>query len=195
MIIIGYQGIGKTTLSSTNKDFIDLESSTFFVDGNRRRDWYLEYCNVAESLSRQGYNVFVSSHKEVRDRLRRSDESVIAVVPSLDLKDFWIEKLRIRSEEDPSIKNKKAYLNARDRYEENIKEIKLDCHVTVEIYNKDYNLLNLINKAVILSEIKGLLNGSSFDEESLNLIKDELISKKYKYQEDKEVFEDVDDIF
>jgi len=36
MIVIGYQGIGKSTLSKTNDKYIDLESGNFFVDGTRQ---------------------------------------------------------------------------------------------------------------------------------------------------------------
>ena len=67
MIIIGYQGIGKSTLSARNLKYVDLESSNFWFDDPetkqrvRHFNWYEMYCNVAEYLSRQGYVVFVSS--------------------------------------------------------------------------------------------------------------------------------------
>lgn len=102
MIIIGYQGIGKSTLAARNLKYIDLESSNFWFDDPetkqrvRHSNWYEMYCNVAEDLSRQGYVVFVSSHQPVREKLSNSKEYVIACVPSLDLKDQWIEKLHIR---------------------------------------------------------------------------------------------------
>ena len=66
MIVIGYQGIGKSTLANKDLRFIDLESGNFWVDGKRADDWYKPYCQIAEHLSRQGYIVFTSSHEVVR---------------------------------------------------------------------------------------------------------------------------------
>lgn len=113
MIVIGYQGIGKSTLARKNLRYVDLESSYFRFSGldncrvhsnNEKKEnlvngildlvaefekenLYEVYCNVAENLSRQGYTVFVSSHQPVRERLLKSEEYVIVCVPSLDLKD------------------------------------------------------------------------------------------------------------
>lgn len=87
MIIIGYQGIGKSTLSSICLKYIDLESSVFWIDGKRHDDWYIAYTQIAENLSRQGYVVFVSSHEVVRNALKNSKEKVICCVPAPYLKD------------------------------------------------------------------------------------------------------------
>ena len=91
MIIIGYPGIGKSTLAGQN-NYIDLESSNFWNKGKRPDDWYIYYCNIALDLSRQGYVVFVSSHEAVRNRLKYAitDERIICIYPSLELKDEWI---------------------------------------------------------------------------------------------------------
>ena len=70
MIIIGYQGIGKSTLANIDNAYIDLESSNFWHKGERYDNWYIYYGKIAESLSRQNYNVFTSSHREVRDYLK-----------------------------------------------------------------------------------------------------------------------------
>lgn len=59
MIIVGYQGIGKSSLAGRDKKFIDLESGNFWIDGKRADDWYKPYCKIAEHLSQQGYYVFV----------------------------------------------------------------------------------------------------------------------------------------
>ena len=80
MIIIGYQGIGKSTLAGKNK-CIDLESGNFwFYDLEtyqkvRHNDWYIPYCNIANHLSEQGYIVFTSSHEVVRNELKKAVES------------------------------------------------------------------------------------------------------------------------
>lgn len=51
-IVVGYQGIGKSTLANSgNGKYIDLESSNFFVDNNRASNWATIYANIAESLA------------------------------------------------------------------------------------------------------------------------------------------------
>ena len=154
MIIIGYQGIGKSTLAARNLKYTDLESSNFWFDDPetkqrvRHSNWYEMYCNVAEDLSRQGYVVFVSSHQHVRERLSNSKEYVIACVPSLDLKDQWIEKLKLRYEETGLEKDYKAYMNAEDRFSENITEIMNSGFDNLIITNANYNLRNIIEIAM-----------------------------------------------
>lgn len=150
MIVIGYQGIGKTTLAARSLKYIDLESSNFWFDDPetkervRHSNWYEMYCNIAEDLSRQGYVVFVSSHQPVRERLSNSTEYVIACVPSLVLKDQWIEKLKLRYEETGLEKDYKAYMNAEDRFSENITEIMNSGFDNLIITNANYNLRNII---------------------------------------------------
>ena len=154
MIIIGYQGIGKSTLTRRVKGYIDLESSCFWYNGLRPQDWYIYYCQIAEDLSRQGYDVFVSSHEPVRKFLRNSKEKVIVIYPSLSLKDKWIEKLRIRYDNDPSEKNHKALLNAEDRYEDNIKELMDSGFDYGEITEMDYDLDVFIHNLMYMMETK-----------------------------------------
>lgn len=144
MIIIGYQGIGKTTLAQRSKDYIDLESSCFFNRGYRPNNWYVFYCNIADHLSKQGYRVFVSSHAEVRNRLRKhSTEEIFSIVPAEELEEQWKEKLYDRWIETRYKKDFKAYLNASDRYLENIREIKKD-FLYAQIDTMDYDLEQVI---------------------------------------------------
>lgn len=150
MIVIGYQGIGKSTLATKSLRYIDLESSSFWFDDPetkqrvRHGNWYEVYCNVAEDLSRQGYTVFVSSHQPVRERLSRSDEYVITCVPSLDLKDKWIEKLRSRYENSGLEKDYKAYMNAADSFTENVTEMMNSGFDVLEVEDMDYDLKKLL---------------------------------------------------
>ena len=123
MIVIGYQGIGKSSLAGRNNRFIDLESGNFLVDGKRADDWYKPYCQIAEHLSQQGYIVFTSSHEVVRKQLENSSETIVVAYPSIELKDEWIDKLEIRYANSGLEKDYKALMNAKDRYEENIKEL------------------------------------------------------------------------
>ena len=123
MIVIGYQGIGKSTLAGKDNRYIDLESGNFWVDGKRAEDWYKPYCQIAEHLSQQGYVVFTSSHEVVRNQLENSNEVVVLVYPSFELKDKWIEKLYYRYQDSVLEKDYKALMNAKDRYSDNIQEL------------------------------------------------------------------------
>lgn len=157
MIVIGYQGIGKSTLAGRNNRFIDLESGNFWVDGKRADDWYKPYCQIAEHLSQQGYIVFISSHEVVRKQLENSSEVVVVVYPSIELKDEWIDKLEERYAISKLEKDYKALMNAVDRYEENIKELSESNHkyCKVTLTKMDYDLeASLIH---IKNEIDGLL--------------------------------------
>lgn len=127
MVIIGYQGIGKSTLAKKNLKYIDLESGNFFVNGVRQDNWYKVYAQIAKHLSEQGYVVFVSSHQVVREELASIDVAVGACFPEIALKDKWIEKLQARYNASGEIKDYRALMNAKDRYCENIQEISSDC--------------------------------------------------------------------
>ena len=147
MIIVGYQGIGKSTLTRADHSdaFIDLESSNFWFkddDGKNIRwpNWYDIYCNLAEDLSSQGYIVFVSSHKAVRERLKRSTVGVCAIAPASYLKDEWIEKLEDRYNSSNSEKDYKALMNAKECYESNVTDILNDCKGGVIIDDIHYDL-------------------------------------------------------
>ena len=160
MIVIGYQGIGKSTLAARNLKYIDLESSNFWFEDPetkqrvRHSNWYEIYCNVAEDLSRQGYIVFVSSHQPVRERLSKSEEYVITCVPSLDLKEQWLEKLHIRFKESGLEKDYKAYMNALDRFTENITEIINSGFDALVINDMHYDLRNLIECTTVYERNK-----------------------------------------
>ena len=139
MIIIGYQGIGKSTLAGKD-NCIDLESGNFWVDGKRAEDWYIPYCQIANHLSEQGYTVFVSSHEFVRNELKKSKEGVAVICPSVELRDEWVAKLEERYNHTGLKKDYKAWKNAEERYEENILEIVDDDFATFYIRGMNYNL-------------------------------------------------------
>lgn len=112
MIIIGFPGVGKSSVANqthTSKMFtgyIDLESNNFpKTDG-----WEDTYCKVALDLSQQGYDVFVSSHKQVRDYLAKFQDvdDIIEVFPEAHLYDMWIERLSKRYDSTREEKHQKA---------------------------------------------------------------------------------------
>ena len=123
MIVVGYPGIGKSTLAGRDYKYIDLESENFWIDGERAEDWYKPYCKIAEHLSEQGYIVFVSSHEVVRQYLvENSRELVVLVYPSALLKSAWIDKLEQRYAKSGLEKDYKALMNIKYSYIENIRE-------------------------------------------------------------------------
>ena len=144
MIVIGYQGIGKSTLAKLDLRFVDLESGNFWVDGKRSDDWYKPYCQIAEHLSQQGYIVFTSSHEVVRNQLKDSDENVICCIPALYLKEKWIQRLKDRYEASGLDKDYKAYMNAADRFAENINEIANSGIDVLWLESIDYDLQDLV---------------------------------------------------
>lgn len=141
MIIIGYQGIGKSSLAGRDRKFIDLESGNFWIDGKRADDWYKPYCQIAEHLSKQGYVVFVSSHEVVRNQLKHSNEVVVLCYPSLKLKNMWTDKLENRYRNTGLEKDYKALMNAKKRFEENIRELsESNFNFRIELSEVDYDL-------------------------------------------------------
>ena len=146
MIIIGYQGIGKSTLAKDSLKYIDLESGNFWINGERDEQWYKPYCNIANHLSAQGYTVFTSSHKEVREELKNSSEVVKIAFPALELKTDWLIRLTNRYNESMLEEDYKALMNASLHYEDNINDLMNEPFDKIIINNIDYNLRELIEK-------------------------------------------------
>ena len=146
MIIIGYQGIGKSTLAKDSLKYIDLESRNFWINGERDEQWYKPYCNIANHLSAQGYTVFTSSHKEVREELKNSSEIVKIAFPALELKTDWLIRLTNRYNESMLEKDYKALMNASLYYEDNINDLMNEPFDKIIINNIDYNLRELIEE-------------------------------------------------
>ena len=120
MIIIGYPCIGKTSTADITNGCIDLESS-YFNNGNPK--WYESYINVALDLASQGYTVFVSSHSDVVHSLKISghlDIPVVVFCPSLEFKEDWIERAKLRFERTKADKDERAYNRIKEHFEEDI---------------------------------------------------------------------------
>ena len=154
MIIIGYQGIGKTTLSKNYYNYIDLESTNtwFEENGERKRwpNWAEIYVNFAVDLSENYHHtVFVSSHQVVRDELKKRDIPMVAVCcPRPELKEPWISRLRARYDYSGKDKDYRALMNAVDRYEENIAEIANSGFPVFWIDLMNYDLAKVIDDGV-----------------------------------------------
>lgn len=145
-VVVGYQGVGKSTLAFHNNLVIDLESSNFFVDSERPANWHIIYCNIARALCKQGYIVCISSHKEVRKELARHPASKqVIVYPTRTLKDAWIAKLRYRFDETQSMKDFKALKNAEDCFDKNIIDLEnQEGFERIGFSTMDYDLADLL---------------------------------------------------
>lgn len=154
MIIIGYQGIGKSSLAGRDK-YIDLESGNFWVDGKRDPEWYKPYCQIALHLHQQGFRVFTSSHEVVREYLKKIAGaelgSIYVCFPAPELKDAWIAKLQERYDRTHLDKDFKALANAKDRYIANIHELAYSGFNIIQINDMGYTLDTLID-SVVFSE-------------------------------------------
>ena len=157
MIFSAYQGIGKSTLAKNNLEIIDFESSCF---DKSNPNWYKDYVNAAINLHKQGYIVFISAHKVVRDYMlqqleNKNDYAMIMYDKNLEV--YCLDKLSERFEksceeygqEHPiSRKNWNAYQNAGAYFEDSYNEIKEDEKNglnVIWITDKDYDLESIIN--------------------------------------------------
>jgi uncharacterized protein involved in tolerance to divalent cations len=148
IIIIGYQGIGKSALGGWSK-CIDLESGNFFIGDKRADDWYIPYCQTALNIANQGYTVFVSSHKEVREYLAtvplmENIAIVVVMCPRRTMRDEWIERLQDRYNRTQLHKDYKALMNAKERYDENIAELHNCGLPVIQVGAMDYNLKDYV---------------------------------------------------
>lgn len=151
LIMIGYQGIGKSSCAGKN-GCIDLESSTFWFEGSRLENWYIPYCNIAMDLANQGYTVFTSSHKVVREQLASMPlmpnvGKVVIFCPETRFKKEWIQRLQDRYNRTGLTKDYKALANAKERFTENIFEL---INSGLPVYcpaHMDYDLMNYVCKA------------------------------------------------
>jgi hypothetical protein len=146
MIICGFPGIGKSTLAANSNQFIDLESSCF---GNPKpANWSKYYINIANHLSNQGFHVFVSSHHEVQVSLEtlKTDQDILLVYPSLDLKSDWLKRLEDRYNQTKLDKDMRAYNSIKQIYEPAVKSMQSNTGIKnhVVLDSMQYNLLNSI---------------------------------------------------
>lgn len=153
LIIIGYQGIGKSSCSG-KENCIDLESGCFWVGDKRADDWYIPYCNIAMHLANQGYVVFTSSHKVVYEHLAslplmENVGKVAVFCPDSRYKNEWVQRLQERYDRTGLHKDYKALMNAKDRYVENIREL-VNCGLPVvqPAYTPEYDLMDYVHKMI-----------------------------------------------
>ena len=144
MIISAYQGVGKSTLAKTDLKIIDLESSSF---DKASPNWYIDYCRVAMNLDKQGYIVFISSHKSVRDYLKSLGFiKYYMIMFAENTENSLIERLKERYDKSDSDKDYRAYMNAKMHFKDSLKEIADDKELnTYWITDMNYSLKDIIS--------------------------------------------------
>lgn len=88
MIVCGFPGTGKSTMAKFSR-WVDLESTPF------KKNWLL-YAEVAKHMSDNGYNVMISTHKEVLDALEQIEASYTVVIPPITDKNTYLLRYDMR---------------------------------------------------------------------------------------------------
>ena len=168
MIVMGYPCIGKTTLSQKSLEYIDLETTNFWLtkvtsqgkETYRPADWHKIYCNIAIDLHKQGYIVLTSPNIDIRmyfihckeKGILTFEDIVCTCFPSLKMKDFWIQRAQHRYDRDPSNKNKRALDHILDFYEDDITGMAHSPFIHIKLFNNNYDLDRVIQNQKRRSE-------------------------------------------
>lgn len=110
MIICGFPGIGKSSISRTLPGIVDLESTPF------NKNWEI-YANVIEHMNKN-YIVLCSSHMDLRKELNKRNINYIYVKPKKELKEEYIERYKKRGND------KKFIEQLSDNWDEYMKTLK-----------------------------------------------------------------------
>ena len=162
LIIIGYQGIGKSSIAGKD-GCIDLESSNFYVDGKRDPYWYIPYTKLAMDLANQGYTVCTSAHACVVHEFEtqqllgvthikyRNIGGIVVFRPKAgpEWKYAWIERLQKRYDKTSLTKDYRALESAKAHFSEHMKQ--LDCSV-FDVYTPDSLDYDLYDYVKIIRE-------------------------------------------
>ena len=146
-IISAFPGIGKTTLVQTNKNYVDLESSDYkWVDIDKtlsieerkgtaktiNPDFPANYIKKIIELTDMGFNVLISSHKEVREALQSRSIKYTIVLPSLDMKEEMINRYLSRG-------NQESFVNLlKTNYEKFVEDLSMDPNEKIVLKSGQY---------------------------------------------------------
>jgi hypothetical protein len=163
MIVLGYSGIGRTTLCEQHPGFkyVDLDSWPFRADRSDVSLWVKTYVMVATRLSAQGYIVFLDALEPVCDALVNSTEVVLLICPSLELESQWVKKLESRYHDSRSYDDYHAWIDADKNYEAQITKLLEYENMVACIDSMDYDLSRIIREFLSMYaqyENLGILN-------------------------------------
>lgn len=183
MIILGFTGIGKTTLAKNDKDYIDLEGDITSAD----------YLNYAYLLSDMGYNVFtrLDSYEDLSliDKFREDNfTNYLLVLPHNDILNEWFDKLLVSGN---TIRKNCLIDNSRNIFETiDFLNFCTDNYVYTKLITSiDYNLKEIIEDTFTFN-LKGKSNshedfiwGMSFDGEISSLDSENIAEIIYNKQD------------
>lgn len=146
-VISAFPGIGKTTLVQTNKNYVDLESSDYeWIDIDKalsieerkgtaktiNPDFPENYIKKIIGLTDMGFNVLISSHKEVREALQARGIKYTIVLPSLDMKEEMINRYLSRG-------NQENFVNLlKTNYEKFVEDLSMDPNDKIVLKHGEY---------------------------------------------------------
>lgn len=146
-IISAFPGIGKTTLVQTNKNYVDLESSDYkWIDIDKTlsieerkgtaktiNPYFPEnYIKKIIELTDTGFNVLISSHKEVREALQAQGIEYTIILPSLDMKEEMISRYLSRG-------NQESFVNLlKTNYEKFVGDLSIDPNEKIILKSGQY---------------------------------------------------------
>lgn len=146
-IISAFPGIGKTTLVQINKNYIDLESSDYkWIDIDKtlpieerkgtaktiNPDFPNNYIKKINELTGMGFNVLISSHKEVREALQAQGIEYTIILPSLDMKEEMINRYLSRG-------NQESFVNLlKTNYEKFVEDLSMDTNEKIVLKSGQY---------------------------------------------------------
>lgn len=152
LVFCGYPAIGKSSIGGECIQMpdgrwipiIDMETSLMRTEGwERPANWVQIYVNYVETMIDQGINVFCSTHGAVREELKKRGIEYVNVMPSLNIKDWWLIRLRDRWKKDPSQKNLLAYERGMEHYDEDIKGLQYGRYIEINVEH-NYDLQEVI---------------------------------------------------
>ena len=164
VIVCGYQGIGKSTVAKDIPNVIDLESSSFYGADKKTRpeNWAYFYVKIAIDQALRGNDVFLSCHDSVREQLylqyhdlydeERSYVAPLVIIPAIELKKEWENRLLDRYFISLEPKDRRAYEFHTKEFETNVNELISNTSLplpTIFIRDINYDLRELIYNYLI----------------------------------------------
>lgn len=169
VIVCGYQGIGKSTVAKDIPNIIDLESSSFYGADEKTRpeNWAYFYVKIAIDQALRGNDVFLSCHDSVREQLylqyhdlydeERSYVAPLVIIPAIELKREWENRLLDRYFISLEPKDRRAYEFHTKEFETNVNELISNTSLplpTIFIRDINYDLRELIYNYLINADDK-----------------------------------------
>lgn len=150
MIILCFQGCGKTCLADKSKGIIDLDSriaNRMCMVGNGKNipNWPVMYVDTLLYLDKQGYTVLGNISRAIIDGLDHAKVKFHIITPDTTLKEQWLDKLRTRYNTSKDGNDLAAWQMAITDFDYVYKDMSKRDNVTF-IKDMDYSLEQIIDE-------------------------------------------------